>query len=60
MYLTNTLEEAFKKSEQLAGFNKYIVDEANAAAEVKKTQPIMVVLRNLAYSGISANATCIQ
>ena len=25
IYLTNTLEEAFKKSEQLAGFNEYIV-----------------------------------
>ena len=36
IYLTNTLEEAFKKSEQLAGFNEYIVDEANAAAEIKK------------------------
>ncbi len=55
VYLTNTLEEAFKKSEQLAGFNKYIVDEANAAAEVKKEKPIMVVLGNPPYAGYSAN-----
>ena len=50
IYLTNTLEETFKKSEQLAGFNKYIVDEANAAAEIKKDKPIMVVLGNPPYA----------
>ena len=55
VYLTNTLEEAFEKSDQLAGFNKYIVEESNLAANVKKTQPIMVVLGNPPYSGISAN-----
>ncbi|MFH1382870.1 MAG: type ISP restriction/modification enzyme [Chloroflexota bacterium] len=55
IYLTNTLEEAFKKSELLPGFNKYIVDEANAAAEIKKEKPIMVVLGNPPYSGVSAN-----
>ncbi len=55
IYLTNTLEEAFKKSELLPGFNKYIVDEANAAAEIKKEKPIMVVLGNPPYSGHSAN-----
>jgi len=55
IYLTNTLEEAFKKSEQLAGFNEYIVEEANAAAEIKKEKPIMVVLGNPPYSGHSAN-----
>jgi predicted helicase len=55
IYLTNTLEEVFKKSEQLAGFNEYIVDEANAAAEIKKEKPIMVVLGNPPYSGASAN-----
>jgi predicted helicase len=55
IYLTNTLEEAFKKSEQLAGFNEYIVDEANAAAEIKKDKPIMVVLGNPPYSVSSLN-----
>ena len=55
IYLTNTLEEAFKKSEQLAGFNEYIVEEANAAAEIKKEKPIMVVLGNPPYSVSSLN-----
>jgi len=55
IYLTNTLEEAFRKSEQLAGFNEYIVEEASAAAEIKKVKPIMVVLGNPPYSGYSAN-----
>jgi predicted helicase len=55
IYLTNSLEEAFKKSELLPGFNKYIVDEANAAAEIKKEKPIMVVLGNPPYSGASVN-----
>lgn len=57
VYLSNTLEESFKRSEQLAGFNKYIVDEANAAAEIKKEKAIMVVLGNPPYRGISANAS---
>ena len=55
IYLTNTLEEAFKKSEKLAGFNEYIVEEANAAARVKKDEPIMVVLGNPPYSVSSLN-----
>jgi predicted helicase len=60
IYLTNTLEEAFKKSEQLAGFNEYIVEEANEAAEIKKEKPIMVVLGNPPYSGVSANRSEIE
>ena len=54
IYLTNTLEEGFKKAEKL-GFSEYIAEEANAAAEIKKTKPIMVVLGNPPYSGESAN-----
>jgi len=57
IYLTNTLEEAFTKPEIMSGFNEYIVEEANAAAEIKKDKPIMVVLGNPPYSGISANAS---
>jgi predicted helicase len=53
IYLTNTLEEAAKKSEQL--FAGWIADEANAAAKIKQDEPIMVVLGNPPYSGISAN-----
>ena len=53
IYLTNTLEEAIKKSELL--FAQYIVEEAEAAAHIKKDLPIMVVLGNPPYSGHSAN-----
>ncbi|HEY83295.1 MAG TPA: N-6 DNA methylase [Dehalococcoidia bacterium] len=60
IYLTNTLEEAFKKSEQLAGFNEYIVEEANAAAQIKKEKPIMVVLGNPPYSGHSVNRSEVE
>jgi len=53
VYLTNTLEEALKQSDLLMG--SWISDEANAAAEIKRELPIMVVLGNPPYSGISAN-----
>ncbi len=55
VYLTNTLEEAIKQSETL--FAQWITDEANAAAEIKKDKPIMVVLGNPPYAGHSANAS---
>jgi predicted helicase len=55
IYLTNTLEEAIKHSETL--FAQWITEEANAAARIKKDEPIMVVLGNPPYSGISANAS---
>ncbi len=55
IYLTNTLEEAIKHSETL--FAQWITEEANAAAEIKRDKPIMVVLGNPPYSGISANAS---
>lgn len=53
IYLTNTMEEAIKHSEAL--FANWITEEANAAAEIKKDKPIMVVLGNPPYSGHSAN-----
>jgi len=53
IYLTNTLDEAIKHSETL--FARWISEEANAAARVKKDEPIMVVLGNPPYSGHSAN-----
>lgn len=53
IYLTNTLEEAAKRSDVLMG--RYISDEANEAARVKKDYPVMVVLGNPPYSGHSAN-----
>ncbi len=54
IYLTNSLEEAITKTEML-GFARFITDEANAAAEVKRDKPIMVVLGNPPYSVSSAN-----
>lgn len=53
VYLTNTLEEAVKSTEMLLA--QYIVKEANAAAEIKKDKPIMVVLGNPPYSISSLN-----
>ncbi len=53
VYLTNTLDEAIKHSETL--FARWISEEANAASEIKKDKPIMVVLGNPPYSGHSAN-----
>jgi hypothetical protein len=54
IYLTNSLEEAITRAETL-GFARFITDEANAAAEVKRDKPIMVVLGNPPYSVSSAN-----
>ena len=53
VFLTNTLEQAIQKSELLLG--KFISDEANAAADIKGNLPILVVMGNPPYSGISAN-----
>jgi len=53
IYLTNTLEEAVKRAETL--FARWITEEANAAARVKKDEPIMVVLGNPPYSVSSLN-----
>lgn len=53
IYLTNTLDEAMKKSEVL--FGQFVAQEANEAAEIKRDAPVMVVLGNPPYSGHSAN-----
>jgi predicted helicase len=53
IFLTNTLEEAIKHSETL--FARWITEEANAAARIKRDEPIMVVLGNPPYSKSSAN-----
>lgn len=54
VFLTNTLEEAHALT-KLPGFTAWLADEANAAAEVKKDAPVMVVLGNPPYSGHSHN-----
>ena len=48
VYLTNTLEEAARKSEHLIA--NWISEEANAAAGIKRDDPILVVLGNPPYS----------
>jgi predicted helicase len=48
IFLTNTLEEAAAKSERI--LTNWIADEANAAAEIKKEKPIVVVTGNPPYS----------
>ncbi|MEQ8973024.1 MAG: N-6 DNA methylase [Coleofasciculus sp. C1-SOL-03] len=53
IYLTNTLDEALKKSEIL--FGQFVAQEANEASTVKRDVPVMVVLGNPPYSGHSAN-----
>ncbi|RDV82321.1 type ISP restriction/modification enzyme [Ammonifex thiophilus] len=53
IYLTNTLEEAIRRSELL--FGKFITVEASEAAAVKRDKPILVVVGNPPYSGHSAN-----
>lgn len=59
VYLTNTLDEGFKKAEvlPLAGF---ITEESNSAARIKKDDPIEVILGNPPYAGHSANASLRQ
>jgi len=57
VYLTNTLDEGVKKTEALYGPIGYITEESNAAAQIKKEDPIEVVLGNPPYAGHSANAS---
>jgi predicted helicase len=53
IYLTDTLDEAIKHADTL--FAGWITAEANAAAGIKRDEPIMVVLGNPPYFGKSAN-----
>ena len=55
VYLTNSLEQAERQTTTLFGPMRAITDEANAASEIKRDLPIMVVLGNPPYSGISSN-----
>ncbi|MGH9467501.1 MAG: type ISP restriction/modification enzyme [Terriglobales bacterium] len=54
VYLTNTLEEPHLTA-GLPMFAHQLADEANAASEVKRDRPVMVILGNPPYSGHSAN-----
>ena len=53
VYLTNSLEAAKRKSEEL--FKEFIANEADEASEIKLKKPISVVIGNPPYSALSAN-----
>ncbi|MCY2931553.1 MAG: N-6 DNA methylase, partial [Planctomycetota bacterium] len=55
VYLTNTLEEVEVVAGPLLAFGNQIAREANAASKVKTECPIMVIMGNPPYSGLSAN-----
>ena len=55
VYLTNSLENAEQQAIGLFGPMRVITEEANAAAEIKRDLPIMVVLGNPPYSLKSSN-----
>jgi len=55
VYLTNTLEGIERAIPDLFGWYRIISDEANQAREIKRDLPIMVVMGNPPYSGVSAN-----
>ncbi len=54
VYLTNTLEEVHQLS-NVAGFTRWLTEEADAASRIKQERPVMVVMGNPPYSGHSAN-----
>lgn len=53
-YLTNTLEMEELQQTSLPGMSS-LSEESHMAGKVKKEQPILVILGNPPYSGISAN-----
>lgn len=57
VFLTNTLDEAYKipLTSSLFGVTESIALESKLASEVKADYPIMVVMGNPPYSGISQN-----
>ncbi len=57
VYLTNSLEQAERRAMTLFGPLRVMTEEANAASQIKRDLPIMVVLGNPPYSGHSANAS---
>ncbi len=54
IYLTNTLEEAVRKTESL--FEEFVAEESNQASAIKRSEPVVVVMGNPPYSANSANA----
>ncbi len=58
IYLTNSLEQAGQQPDMLSlGFAQTIAEEAKEAAVVKNQTPVMIVIGNPPYSGVSSNET---
>jgi predicted helicase len=55
IYLTNTLEEAEQVAQTQFGIMQALAEETNAASDVKRDMPIMVMLGNPPYAVHSAN-----
>ena len=53
VFLTNSLEEFHKDTGTL--FAQFLAREANGANDIKRDTPVMVVLGNPPYSGVSSN-----
>jgi predicted helicase len=53
-YLTNTLDVEELRQSRLPGFSA-LAEESHLAGQVKKQTPILIILGNLPYSGISSN-----
>ncbi len=57
IYLTNSLEKGEEEQKTLfdIGFGKAITEESNQANKVKNELPIMVIMGNPPYAGVSSN-----
>jgi len=55
VYLTNALDRPERKHRRLPGPLRVISEEADAAAEIKREKPILVVIANPPYSSTTAN-----
>ncbi len=53
IYLTNSLEESIPKTEEL--FSSWLSSESNEASVIKSETPVMCVIGNPPYSGVSVN-----
>lgn len=59
LFLTNSLENTFDQGDLFAplGFAESLAKESEEAAKIKNDTPIMVVIGNPPYSGVSSNET---
>lgn len=59
VYLTNTLEEGMPIQQDIFSFGlaEAVSEESRHAAEIKSNHPIMIVMGNPPYSGVSSNET---